>query len=94
MPSEREKMESWPEKNVFDFLSNSTPGGPAHTRALAEIERRRVERDRVSLAAQQKSADAAVASAASSTWSMRWAIVGVAISAISLAISAWAALHK
>jgi len=94
MPSEREKMESWPERAVFDSLSNSTPGSIAHTRALAEIERRSVERERESLEAQQRSAAASAEAANSATWSKRWAAVGVAISVLSLLVTAWSVLHR
>jgi hypothetical protein len=94
MPSEREKMESWSSTQLFDSLSNSEPGTPAHTRAMAEIRRRGMEIDRASLTAQQESAAAAMASATSSRWSARYALGAGIISAISLLVSLTSYFHK
>ena len=87
MPSEREKMESWTVKQVFDSKSNSQPGTLSYTRAEAEIQRRLMETDRAALEAQQKAASAASDAAQSARLSARWTIVAAIISAVSLIAS-------
>jgi hypothetical protein len=89
MPSEREKMEGWTKRQVFDSLSNSEPGTPTHTRAVAEIRRRSMEVDQASLEAQQKSADAAK----SSRLSARYALGAAIVAAISLVASIISIFH-
>ena len=93
MPSEREKMEGWTKRQVFDSLSNSEPGTPTHTRALAEIRRRSMEVDQASLEAQQKSADAAADAAKSSRLSARYALGAAIVAAISLVVSIISIFH-
>jgi hypothetical protein len=94
MPSEREKMESWSEKAVFDSMSNAEPGSPVHTRATAEIRRRSMEVERNALAAQQRSAEAASDAAKSSRTSTRYALFAIIIAALSLAASLFALFRK
>ena len=93
MPSEREKMEGWTKRQVFDSLSNSEPGTPTHTRAVAEIRRRSMEVDQASLEAQQKSADAAADAAKSSRLSARYALGAAIVDAISLVASIISIFH-
>jgi len=87
MPSEREKMESWPIGAVFDAQSNSSPGTPTYVRASAEIQRRFMEIEQASLEAQRKAADAASDSAASARLSARYALGGIIIAIFSLMVS-------
>ena len=93
MPSEREKMEGWTNTQLFDSLSNSEPGLPAHTRAMAEVRRRSMEIDQASLEAQQKSADAAADAAKSSRLSARCAIGAAIVTVISVAVSIISIFH-
>jgi hypothetical protein len=91
MPSEREKMETWSQRQVADSLSNAEPGTLAHGRALAELQRREIEIQRSSLASQQASgasADSAARSARLSAWC---AILGIVVAVFSLL---WSVLHK
>ena len=93
MPSPRQEMQSWTEQQVFDSLSNSQPGSPAHTRAAAEIQRRHVELERRSLLAQEASAQAAFDLAAAARRSTLWAIISAIVAGLSLAVAVAVALH-
>ncbi len=94
MPSEREKMESWPLKAVFDSLSNSEPGTIAHTRAMAEIQRRSMEVERSAFEAQQKAANAASDAAKSARLSARYGLGALVLAAISIIVSIVSLFHK
>jgi hypothetical protein len=94
MPSPREEMETWSLRQVFDSLSNSASGTPTYVRALAEIQRRAMDIERASLAAQRDSATAASAATRSANLSAMCAVAAVAIALLSLLVSAWSALHR
>jgi hypothetical protein len=94
MPSERENMESWSSRQVFDSLSNSQPGSVTHTRAAAEIERREMEAAQASLKAQQESAVAASEAAKSARLSARYALGALIVAAASFVAVVVSIFHK
>ena len=92
--SEREKMESWPLKSVFDSLSNSQPESIAHTRAMAEIQRRSMEVERSALEAQQKAANATSDAARSARLSACYGLGALVLAAISIIVSIVSVFYK
>lgn len=81
-------MESWTLGQVADSMSNAEPGSTVHTRASAEILRRQTVLQLESTAAQQRAADATVATATFTKLNARYMLCSVIVLAASSVITA------